>query len=160
MILNLMGVNNMKLAEALQERADLNRKIAQLRNRLEMNATVQEGEKTAEDPEELMKELDGCIERLEELIVRINLTNCETKANGKSLTELIARRDCLTLKIGAYRSLLDQASSITQRMSMNEIKILRAVDVKAIQKQTDELSKELRQIDSAIQQANWQTELN
>ena len=43
---------------------------------------------------------------------------------------------------------------------MNEIKILRAVDVKAIQKQTDELSKELRQIDSAIQQANWQTELN
>lgn len=150
----------MKLAEALQERADLNRKIAQLRNRLEMNATVQEGEKTAEDPEELMKELDGCIERLEELIVRINLTNCETKANGKSLTELIARRDCLTLKIGAYRSLLDQASSITQRMSMNEIKILRAVDVKAIQKQTDELSKELRQIDSAIQQANWQTELN
>lgn len=155
-----MGVNNMKLAEALQERADLNRKIAQLRNRLEMNATVQEGEKTAEDPAELMKELDGCIEHLEELIVRINLTNCETKAGGKSLTELIARRDCLTLKIGAYRSLLDQASSITQRMSMNEIKILRAVDVKAIQKQTDELSKELRQIDSAIQQANWQTELN
>ncbi len=150
----------MKLAEALQERADLNRKIAQLRNRLEMNATVQEGEKTAEDPAELMKELDGCIEHLEELIVRINLTNCETKAGGKSLTELIARRDCLTLKIGAYRSLLDQASSITQRMSMNEIKILRAVDVKAIQKQTDELSKELRQIDSAIQQANWQTELN
>ena len=125
-----------------------------------MNATVQEGEKTAEDPAELMKELDGCIEHLEELIVRINLTNCETKAGGKSLTELIARRDCLTLKIGAYRSLLDQASSITQRMSMNEIKILRAVDVKAIQKQTDELSKELRQIDSAIQQANWQTELN
>lgn len=150
----------MKLAEALQERADLNRKIAQLRSRLEMNATVQEGEKPAEDPAELMEELDGCIERLEELIVRINLTNCGTKVDGKSLTELIARRDCLTLKIGAYRSLLDQASSITQRMSMNEIKILRAVDVKAIQKQTDALSRELRQIDNTIQQANWQTELN
>lgn len=150
----------MKLAEALQERADLNRKIAQLRSRLEMNATVQEGEKPAEDPAELMEELDGCIERLEELIVRINLTNCGTKADGKSLTELIARRDCLTLKIGAYRSLLDQASSITQRMSMNEIKILRAVDVKAIQKQTDALSRELRQLDNTIQQANWQTELN
>ena len=150
----------MKLAEALQERADLNRKIAQLRSRLEMNATVQEGEKPAEDPAELMEELDGCIERLEELIVRINLTNCGTKADGKSLTELIARRDCLTLKIGAYRSLLNQASSITQRMSMNEIKILRAVDVKAIQKQTDALSRELRQLDNTIQQANWQTELN
>ncbi len=149
----------MKLAEALQERADLNRKIAQLRSRLEMNATVQEGEKPAEDPAELMGELDGCIERLEELMVRINLTNCETKAEGKNLTELIARRDCLTLKIGVYRAIQDQASSITQRMSLNEIKILRAVDVKAIQKQADALSKELRQTDNTIQQANWQTEL-
>lgn len=149
----------MKLAEALQERADLNRKIAQLKSRLEMNATVQEGEKPAEDPAELMGELDGCIERLEELMVRINLTNCEARAEGKSLTELIARRDCLTLKIGAYRAVLDQASSITQRMTMSEIKILRAVDVKALQKQTDALSGELRRIDNAIQQANWQTEL-
>lgn len=150
----------MKLAEALQERADLNRKIAQLRSRLEMNATVQEGETTAEDPEELMKELNECIERLETLIVRINLTNCVTKVNGKSLTELIARRDCLTLKAAAYRSLLDQASSITQRLSISEIKILRAVDVKAIQKEADALSRELRQMDNTIQQANWQTELN
>lgn len=150
----------MKLAEALQERADLNRKIAQLRSRLEMNATVQEGETTAEDPEELMKELNECIERLETLIVRINLTNCVTKVNGKSLTELIARRDCLTLKVAAYRSLLDQASSITQRLSISEIKILRAVDVKAIQKEVDALSRELRQMDNTIQQANWQTELN
>ena len=92
-------------------------------------------------------------------MVRINLTNCETKADGKSLTELIARRDCLTLKIGVYRAIQDQASSITQRMSLNEIKILRAVDVKAIQKQADALSKELRQTDNTIQQANWQTEL-
>lgn len=33
----------MKLAEALQERADLNRRIEQLRNRLENSALVQEG---------------------------------------------------------------------------------------------------------------------
>ncbi len=150
----------MKLAEALQERADLNRRIAQLRSRLEMNATVQEGETTAEDPAELMKELNECIEQLETLMVRINLTNCSTRVDGKSLTELIARRDCLTLKISAYRSLLDQASSITQRVTMSEIKILRAVDVKALQKQTDALSKELRQTDNTIQLANWQTELN
>ncbi|MEO2800040.1 DIP1984 family protein, partial [Flavonifractor plautii] len=34
----------MKLAEALQERADLNRNIEQLKNRLSSNALVQEGE--------------------------------------------------------------------------------------------------------------------
>ena len=38
----------MKLAEALQERADLCKKIDQLRYRLESNATVQEGEQTAD----------------------------------------------------------------------------------------------------------------
>ena len=35
----------MKLAEALQERADLNRKISQLEERISNNVTVQEGEK-------------------------------------------------------------------------------------------------------------------
>ena len=39
----------MKLAEALQERADLNRKIDELRARLQNQALVQEGEKPAED---------------------------------------------------------------------------------------------------------------
>lgn len=38
----------MKLAEALQERADLNRKIQQLQSRLMNNATVQEGEEPPE----------------------------------------------------------------------------------------------------------------
>ena len=51
----------MKLAEALQERADLNRRIEQLRARLENNALVQEGESPAEDPSELLAELDRCL---------------------------------------------------------------------------------------------------
>ena len=62
----------MKLAEALQERADLCKKIDQLRYRLESNATVQEGEQTAEDPQELLSELDTAISRsLFQLIIFI-----------------------------------------------------------------------------------------
>ena len=49
---------NMKLAVALQERADLNKKIEQLNYRLGNNAVVQDGEKTQETPEELLNELD------------------------------------------------------------------------------------------------------
>ena len=45
----------MKLAEALQERADLNRRIEQLRARIQTNALVQEGEKPAEDPQKLIR---------------------------------------------------------------------------------------------------------
>ena len=53
----------MKLAVALQERADLNIKIEELKGRLSRNILVQEGEKPPEDPKDLKKELDSCINR-------------------------------------------------------------------------------------------------
>ena len=105
----------MKLAEALQERADLNRRIEQLRNRLENSALVQEGERPAEAPEVLLEELEHCAARLEELMVRINLTNSRTMVDGLTLTELIAKKDCLSLKISVYRDLLQQAGQTTRR---------------------------------------------
>ena len=48
----------MKLAEALSLRADLQRRIAALRERLRKNARVQEGDTPAEDPLELLAELN------------------------------------------------------------------------------------------------------
>ena len=85
----------MKLAEALQERADLNRRIAQLRSRLLSNAQVQEGETPSEDPQELLTELDSCIMRLSSLMTHINLCNSQTVIDGQTLTALIAKKDCL-----------------------------------------------------------------
>ena len=128
----------MKLAEALQERADLNSKINELRCRLGNNATVQEGEAPAEDPNELIFQLDECAARLE---------------------ELIAHRDCLNLKLSAYRSVINDASCLAQRATRTEIKIQSAVDVKSLQKQADCLAKELRLTDNLIQETNWLTEL-
>lgn len=149
----------MKLAEALQERADLNSKINELRSRLSNNATVQEGEAPAENPAELLSQLDECAARLEELMARINATNCATVTERGTLTELIARRDCLTLRLSAYRNLVNEASCLAPRATRTEIKIVSAVDVKKVQKQADELAKELRLTDNLIQQSNWLTEL-
>ena len=77
----------MKLAEALQERADLVRKIGELRGRLDDNATVQEGENPAEDPSVLLSDLRVAIARLERLTASVNLTNTHTLLDGKTLTE-------------------------------------------------------------------------
>jgi ABC-type hemin transport system substrate-binding protein len=54
------SINNtiMKLAEALILRADTQKRIEQLKQRLNANARVQQGEKPAEDPKKLMTELD------------------------------------------------------------------------------------------------------
>lgn len=149
----------MKLAEALQERADLNRRIQQLHQRLGSNAVVQEGEQPAEDPAELLAELDGCVSSLEQLITRINLTNCRTLVDGESLTALLARRDALKLKLSAYRDLTYSASQLGRRATYTEIKLLSTVNVKELQKQVDAMAKELRLLDNTIQAANWATEL-
>ena len=149
----------MKLAEALQERADLQKKIGQLDYRLANNALVQEGEKTAEDPSELLKELEMCLNRQQLLIAKINQANCETQVSGHSLTELIAYRDMLNTKINIYRHLIDTASNTAQRATASEIKILRSVDVKALQKESDEDSAKLRKLNNLIQETNWTTEI-
>ena len=149
----------MKLAEALQERAALNARLAQLRSRLNANATMQEGVAPAEDPNELLPEMDRCYAELETLIVRINLTNSRAKVSGEPLTALLARRDCLKSRIAVLQSLCDSASDLGSRYSKTEIRMLSAVDVKALRKEIDRHSAALRQLDNAIQAANWSIEL-
>lgn len=149
----------MKLAEALQERADLNHRIEQLRGRLCRNATVQEGERPAEDPGELLSELGDCTARLEELIARINVTNSQTMVDGVTLTELIARKDVLTTRVSIMRDFLREASNLAPRATRKEIKITSTVDVRGLQKQVDDLSRDLRLTDNALQQANWTVDL-
>lgn len=149
----------MKLAEALQERADLNRRIQQLNQRLDNNAMVQEGESPAEDPVQLLNELDGCVDNLERLIARINLTNCQTQVDGENLTSLLARRDTLKLRLGSYRNLTQSASKLGHRGMRSEIKWLSTVNVRELQIQVDQMARELRLLDNSIQAANWATEL-
>ena len=149
----------MKLAEALQARADLNTRIAQLRARLNNNALVQEGESTAEDPNVLLKQLNDCVSELQDLIARINLTNSTVKTEGKTLTEWIAARDALTLKLSVCRDLVNTASSAAYRARGTEIRIKPAVSVKDLQDEVDAMAKELRLTDNRIQAANWANDL-
>ncbi len=149
----------MKLAEALQERADIQRKIEEYRSRINNNVIVQEGETPPEDPKTLIEEMDSCIKQLEILIGRINKTNCNTQTEKGTLTELIAKRDCLQTEIGIYQGFLGVTAGITRRATRTEIKILNAISVKDYRKKCDDLSKELREIENLIQSTNWTTEL-
>ena len=149
----------MKLAEALILRADLQSRQEQLRGRLTDNALVQEGEHPAEDPAELLRELEQNSLRLEELISRINLTNASTVVEGRTLTEHLARRETMTQRISILRSLLETASRTVMRGSRMEVKIHSTVDVAALRRQADELSRQLRELDTKIQSSNWLVEL-
>ena len=149
----------MKLAEALILRADLQKRIDQLRVRLNNNAEVQENDEPSEKPEELLNELDNNINQLKILIKQINKTNCVTISNGQTLADLIAERDTLTLKSNILRGFLNIAGQKVNLYSTTEIKIMSTVDVPALQKELDLLSKKIRETDTELQQANWLTEL-
>ena len=149
----------MKLAEALQERADLNRKIDELDRRIRQNVLVQQGEEPSEDPNAMFEELKRARDHLETVIRQINFSNCKHLVGGRSLTEIIARKDTLKMLYDAYRNALGAATQATSRARGTEIKILPVVDIKALRKESDEIAKEIRNLDSTLQQANWTFDL-
>ena len=149
----------MKLAEALLERADVQKRLAQMGGRLNNNARVQEGEKPAEDPKALLKEQEALTARLETLVAQINLTNSAALIEDKPMTVWLARRDARREQLQQLRNFLDAASSLSDRARMSEIKIISTVDVAKLQKELDQKSKALRELDAKIQAANWTVEL-
>ena len=149
----------MKLAEALINRADLQKRLDQLEERLNNNALVQEGEEPAEDPAALLAELETLSASLEDIVTRINLTNASASVNGKALTALIAERDVLTKRIRITRHFLNTASQTGMRSRRSDIVLTSTVPVRELQRTLDELSKALREPDTAIQAANWSFDL-
>ena len=149
----------MKIAEALILRADIQKRIAQLKTRLNNNAKVQENEEPAENPELLLTELENLISQLNDLIVKINRTNTLSKIDGISLVELIAKKDTLSQKAGILREFIEIASQKVDLYSTTEIKVFSTVNVSELQKKLDKLSKEIRETDTKLQQANWTIDL-
>lgn len=150
----------MKLAEALIERADLQRRLAQLNARLQQNAQYQEGEKPSENPNELLAEYAQTAEQLKTLVVAINLANNRIQLeNGISMVEALAERDRLKAEHSMLISLADAATPEQNRYSRSEIKMLAAVNVREIRQQADSVAKAHRELDTQIQQANWTHEI-
>ena len=150
----------MKLAEALSIRKDLQKRIKYLEERIKSNVKVQEDDEPLEDPNELMKELHSCLIQLEELIGRINFTNINTKnAEGQTLTQMMAKKDTLTLRVSILRNIYSSATDMVSRYSASEIRQECVIDVKQLSKQIDDYSSRLRKLDMEIQGLNFLTEL-
>ena len=150
----------MRLAEALSLRVDSQKRLEQLKQRIAGNAKVQEGDAPAEEPQQLIQEMEAVSDELLLLIQRINKTNSFTEVeSGKSLSDALAERDALMLKRGVYSSLAAAASLTQTRTSKSEVKFKSTVSVPEIQAKIDGLSKSYRELDSQIQELNWKTDL-
>lgn len=152
----------MKLAEALAERADGVRRVEQLRSRIVGSARYQEGETPAEDAAQLLTEADEVLDRLEDLISRINRTNATvTVGDYGTLTDALARRDVLRLRHAVITATADAASGNGYgiRQMRSELKMLAAVSVADLRAQADVLARQLRDLDVQVQRTNWEADL-
>jgi len=150
----------MRLAEALILRADCQKRFEQLKQRIANNAKVQEGDEPTEDPRLLVEEMETVAGELLVLIQRINRTNSATAyGEGQSLSDALAERDVIMLRRGVYSDLAKAASVIQTRTSRSEIKFKSTISVPDTQRRIDALSRTYRELDSGIQELNWQTEL-
>ena len=109
--------------------ADLQKRIANLRERLIKNAKVQEGDTPSEEPNMLLNELNDNIIELENIIKSINKTNSSTYIGNESISDIIAKRDTLGLKLSILRSFISESANKIERYSNKEIKILSTVNV-------------------------------
>jgi hypothetical protein len=149
----------MKLAEALSVRADLQKRIAQLKDRLKDNSKIQEGDDPLEDPKELWTELENYLVQLENLIYRINVTNMHSTHNGQTLTKLIAKKDVLATRVSLMREVLKHTAEREDRYGRQEIRYIRTHNVVELRKEVDSYSRQLRELDLEIQSLNWAVEL-
>ncbi len=150
----------MKLAEALVLRADIQKRVEQLRERLKLSVLVQEGDQPPEDPQTLLAELDRLLTQLATLIADINRTNMQTTlANGITVTEALEQRDVLKLRYSVLKSAADTASRRIDHYSRSEIRYLATVDVSTLRQQADRIAQQHRELDTAIQAANWATDV-
>lgn len=149
----------MKLAEALSIRADLQKKVAQLKERIKESAKVQEGDEPCDNVEELYKELDEALIQLEDLVYRINITNVQIVQGGDSLTRLIAKRDVLSLRVKTLQEVVRHVSANDTRYGRNELKYVRTIDIKALRKKADTYAKQYRELDLKILSLNWTVDL-
>ena len=150
----------MKLAEALILRADLQKRLEQLKARLRNNVLVQEGDDPSENPDFLLKELSKMENDLADIIVKINRTNSSTDFSDRmTLAEALVRRDALLQKRTFLSEMATEASFKQDRYSRTEIKFVSTIDVTAMQKEVDQLAKEYRLLDTKIQAMNWNVDI-
>jgi hypothetical protein len=155
------------IGEALNRRADLQKQIARMQDRLSKCVVAQEGEEPPEDPHELLDELTRRCDELELLIAKINQTNAAARLDsGETVTQGLARRDVIALRQGALRSAIEVATGDSfraglgfGRYSRSEIRTVRQVKVRDLQDQLNALAQARRELDNRLQEHNWQATL-
>lgn len=150
----------MKIAEALLHRSYLKNKLASLRERIARNSLVQEGNEPHEDPNALIEEAFVVINEFEKLVTQINVANLDNRFDdGRTLTAVMAQRMALVDSHALVRTAIVATEKEPDRYSSREIKWLATVDVARLQRNSEDIARQVRELNVRIQEANWRFEI-
>lgn len=150
----------MKLAEALLLRADQKKQLDSLRERITRNARVQEGEEPQESVHDLIAQSFLLLQQRQAVVMQIDKANAESKmADGRGLAQALAERDTLQQQHSLLVSAIHATQQEADRYSQREIRWVAQIKVSAVQKQADDLSVKIRELNARIQETNWSVEI-
>ncbi|MDO4223094.1 MAG: DIP1984 family protein [Acinetobacter sp.] len=150
----------MILAEALLLRSDLQKQLASLKQRINSNMLVQEGDEPNEHPQDLIIHAMQLNKQLHQLILQIHRTNAVAKLqDGRSLLSVLLQRDEWIEHHKILTQAIQYANKEPERYSSREIKWQKVMKVAHLQKQADKISAEIRDLNMLIQEHNWKIQL-
>ncbi len=76
-----------------------------------------------------------------------------------TITDAIAERDLAARRRSFNAEVADAASARMDRYTRTEVKFVSTVDVARVRANADAASKRYRELDTALQQLNWSTDL-
>jgi hypothetical protein len=154
-----------KLAEALLQKKHL-KEHQNVQARLLASLLKQGSTEPEEKFEDVLTELDATLQEFEALTVRINRTNNATIVPGYDFTimEGIARRERLQKKLEQVSSATTSATFSVTRARRNGLgeeptTLVPGYTQKSLRKITDDISAEIRALDTALQAAGWSIDL-
>ncbi|MGX6961871.1 DIP1984 family protein [Vagococcus xieshaowenii] len=149
----------MKLAEALIEKKALEDKQYELIERFRQSVKIQEGETSYEDCEAILNELEMCYQQSNHLLKKITRTNQMVTIEGKTLVECLIDRKTIATQRDSMQKLYHYMTEKDYRISRAEIKTVLMMNPVEVNKKINQLSKELRLLDTKIQEKNWTVDL-
>ena len=146
----------MLLAEALNECAEAQRRLADLKLRIGDNARVYEDRRPAEDPQALLDQAIEVNERIRVLGLAVDAANAATRLpDGTAVTEAQAKRDALDRRL----ELVTDAANSSSGSNTSFGRPIAVLDVAALRAEAERLATQRRALDAEIQRVNWTTEL-
>lgn len=152
----------MLLAEALSQRSDASKRLAQVQSRFSNAARFFEGDEPEEDASALLEQARALVAEVGGLVRRINRTNAVSEVEpGVTIADVIAMRDEVSSRRKVVVAMVDAARAERGygARSKDEVHAVLSpsLDVKALRREADALAAEFRRLDVQLQAANFTT---